>query len=38
MPTLTVAPILLSGIGLLAAIVAARRVLGADPATTLRSE
>ncbi len=37
-PTLAVAPILLSGIGLLAAVIAARRVLGTDPAATLRSE
>jgi predicted lysophospholipase L1 biosynthesis ABC-type transport system permease subunit len=38
LPTLTVAPILLSSIGLLAAIVAAKRVLRADPAATLRSD
>lgn len=37
-PTLTVAPILLSGSGILAAVAAARRVLQTDPAATLRSE
>jgi len=36
--TLTVAPLLLSSIGLLAAIVAARRVLRNDPAATLRGD
>ena len=37
-PTLTVAPILLSGSGILAAVAAARRVLQTEPAATLRSE
>jgi predicted permease len=37
-PTLTVAPILLCGVGLLAAMLAASRVLRADPAATLRGE
>jgi predicted permease len=37
-PTLTVVPILLGSIGLLAATVAARRVLRSDPAATLRSD
>jgi putative ABC transport system permease protein len=35
--TLVVAPLLLTGVGLLAAWAAARRVLSADPAVTLRS-
>jgi predicted permease len=35
--TLVVAPLLLAGVGLLAAMTAARRVLRADPAVTLRS-
>lgn len=37
-PTLVVAPVLLGAMGILAAMLAARRVLRADPAETLRSE
>ena len=37
-PSLTLAPLLLGSIGVVAALVAARRVLRTDPATTLRSE
>jgi putative ABC transport system permease protein len=37
-PTLAVAPVLLGAMGMLAAVLAARRVLRADPAATLRSE
>jgi putative ABC transport system permease protein len=36
--TLTIAPVLLGAIGMLAAVLAATRVLRADPAATLRSE
>jgi hypothetical protein len=36
--TLTIAPVLLGAMGLLAAVLAATRVLRADPAATLRSE
>jgi hypothetical protein len=36
--TLAVAPVLLGAMGILAAVLAARRVLRADPAATLRSE
>jgi hypothetical protein len=36
--TLTIAPVLLGAIGMLAAALAATRVLRADPAATLRSE
>jgi predicted lysophospholipase L1 biosynthesis ABC-type transport system permease subunit len=38
LPTLAVAPILLGALGLMAAALAATRVLRADPAATLRSE
>ena len=37
-PTLAIAPVLLGAMGILAAVLAARRVLRADPAATLRSE
>jgi uncharacterized membrane protein YidH (DUF202 family) len=36
--TLTIAPVLLCAVGMLAAVLAATRVLRADPAATLRSE
>ena len=38
LPTLAVAPVLLGALGLMAAALAATRVLRADPAATLRSE
>jgi hypothetical protein len=37
-PTLALAPVLLGTMGMLAAVLAARRVLRADPAATLQSE
>lgn len=37
-PTLAIAPVLLGAMGMLAAVLAAKRVLRADPAATLRSE
>jgi hypothetical protein len=36
--TLAIAPVLLGAVGMLAAVLAATRVLRADPAATLRSE